>query len=74
MYAVHLSFCASFSVHLMSCNTRHTDLSVSFSVITVYLLVGISARCASVSANVSVLAVHLMISFSAMGASVKVLY
>ena len=74
MYAVHLSFCASFSVDLMSFYTRHTGLSVSVSVMTVYLFVSISARHASVSANLSVPAVHLMMSLSARGASVKVLY
>ena len=35
--SVHLSFCASFSVDLMSFNTKRTGLSVSFSVMTVFL-------------------------------------
>ena len=48
--------------------------SFGFSVMTMYFLVGVSARCASVSANFSVLAVNLMMSFSAGGAIVKVLY
>ena len=63
MYAVHLSFHASFSVCLMmSFNTRQASLSVSFGVMTVYLLVSVSVRHASVSANFSVLAVHLSMS------------
>ena len=66
MYAVHLSFHASFSVCLMlSFNTRCTSLRVSFGVMTVYLLVNVSARHASASANFSVLAVHMIMSFSA---------
>ena len=37
VYAMHLSFHASFSVCLMSFNTRCAGLSVSFSVMTIFV-------------------------------------